>query len=156
MANSTETRNTTLQITRSFNASPEKVFQAWVDPIVLKQWFAPSDEFSTPLAEIDLRVGGKYRIQMVAPNGENHTVGGVYREIRSPEKLVFTWGWEAGGGCGGAESEGPIETLVTVEFQQQGEGTAMILTHELFPNSESRDKHHEGWSGCVARLGKAV
>jgi uncharacterized protein YndB with AHSA1/START domain len=109
-----------------------------------------------PLAEVDLRVGGTYRIQMKAPDGELHTVGGVYREVAAPEKLVFTWAWEAGGGCGDSENEQPAETLVTVEFREKGQSTEVILTHELFPNTESRDKHDEGWSGCLARLEKVV
>ena len=86
------------------------------------QWFAPADNFSTPLAEVDLRVGGSYRIQMKDPSGETHTVGGEYREIRKSERLVFTWAWEEGEGCGG-EIEGPMpETLVTVQFHQNETG----------------------------------
>jgi len=80
----------------------------------------------------------------------------VYREVAAPEKLVFTWAWEAGGGCGDSENEQPVETLVTVEFREKGQTTEVLLTHELFPNAESRDKHQEGWSGCLARLGKVV
>ena len=93
---------------------------------------------------------------MKAPNGEDHTVAGIYREIQSPEKLVFTWAWESGGGCGGSEGQGSIETLVTVELIKKGSETEVILTHERFPNVESRDKHNEGWTGCLSRLGKAI
>ena len=156
MVNSTEAGNTTLQITRIFKASRAKVFQAWTDPKVLKQWFGPTDDFSVPVAEVDLRAGGKYRIQMNAPNGETHTVGGVYREVVPPERLVFTWAWESGGGCGSSEDEAPGETVVTVVFQEKGTDTEVFLTHELFPNAETRDKHNEGWSGCLNRLGKVV
>ncbi|MCZ6798895.1 MAG: SRPBCC domain-containing protein [Nitrospirae bacterium] len=156
MANSTSADSTTLHITRTFKAPREKVFEAWTNPEALKRWFGPSDDFSTPGAEVDLQVGGHFRIQMKAPNGEEHTVGGVYREIQVPEKLVFTWSWEAGGGCGGSEMDEPIETLVTVEFSERGNETEVILTHECFANADQRDKHNEGWSGCLARLGKAV
>ena len=88
--------------------------------------------------------------------GEVHTVGGVYREVAFPEKLVFTWAWEEGGGCGDSGNEQPVETLVKVEFREKGQSTEVLLTHELFPTTESRDKHDEGWSGCLTRLAKVV
>lgn len=156
MATTTQSSTTTLQISRTFQANREKIFKAWTTADALKEWFGPTDDFSVPLAEVDLRVGGKYRIQMKAPDGEMHTVGGVYREVVAPEKLVFTWAWEAGGGCGDSKNEQPVETLVTVEFREKGQTTEVLLTHELFPNAESRDKHNEGWSGCLTRLGKVV
>ena len=156
MSNMTTARQASLQIKRTFRAARQKIFDAWTTPENLKKWFGPSDDFTTPVAKVDLRIGGRYRIQMTAPNGEDHTVGGTYREIQAPEKLVFTWAWEAGGGCGGSEDEQPANTLVTVEFHEQGTETEVILTHEQLPNVESREKHQEGWSGCLARLEKAV
>ena len=152
MAGTPPTANTTLQIKKTYKASRETVFKAWTDPQTLKKWFGASDEYSTPVAEMDLRVGGKYRIQIKEPNGDTHTVVGTYREVRTPEKLVFTWAWEAGTGCG----DEPIETLVTLEFRENGPETEVMLTHELFPDTETRDKHNEGWTGCLARLTKVV
>lgn len=156
MATKTSSPNTTLQLTRTFAAPQEKVFRAWTDPQALMQWFAPSDEFSTPFADVDLRVGGQYRIQMKAPDGQSHTAIGTYREIVTPEKLVFSWAWEAGGGCGDSATGEPSETIVTVLFQGQGDSTLVTLTHEFFQNSQERDKHHEGWTGCLNRLAKVV
>ena len=156
MATTTQSSTTTLHISRTFQSNREKVFQAWTTVAALKQWMGPTDGFTVPSAEVDLRVGGKYRIQMKAPDGEMHTVGGVYREVAAPEKLVFTWAWEEGGGCGDSGNEQPVETLVTVEFREKGQSTEVLLTHELFPTTESRDKHNEGWSGCLNRLAKVV
>ena len=156
MATSTQTSATTLQISKTFQANREKVFKAWTTPEALKQWFGPTDGFTVPSAEVDLRIGGKYRLQMKAPDGAVHTVGGVYREVAAPEKLVFTWAWEEGGGCGDSGNEQPVETLVTVEFREKGQSTEVLLTHELFPTTESRDKHDEGWAGCLNRLAKVV
>lgn len=139
---------TTLRLTRTFAASREKVFRAWVEPQALKSWFAPSDSFETPVAEVELRTGGKYRIVMRSPEGETHTVIGIYREIQPPEKLVFSWAWE-----GWPEAQ---ETLVTVEFHERGGQTELVLTHERFPDEAIRDKHGEGWNGCLDRLVKTV
>ncbi|MDT7042480.1 SRPBCC domain-containing protein [Candidatus Nitronereus thalassa] len=156
MANSTANSQTSIQITKIYQAPREKVFEAWTTPEALKQWFGPSDDFKTPSVEVDLRVGGKYRIQMLAPNGESHIVGGTYKEISAPGKLVFTWAWEAGGGCGDTEPGATTETLVTVEFRNRDGETEMVLTHEQFPNPESREKHNEGWGGCLDRLRTAI
>ncbi len=145
-----ETRSEiTLNLTRTYSAPRDDVFRAWTEPEALKRWFAPSDEFSTPIAEVDLRVGGAYRIGMKPPDQEDmFIVVGTYREVQPPERLVFTWSWEEGMDVG--------ETLVTVEFRDLGGSTEVVLTHELFPNEQARDKHNEGWSGCLERLEKIL
>ncbi len=145
-----ETRSEiTLNLTRTYSAPREEVFRAWTEPEALKRWFAPSDEFSTPIAEVDLRVGGAYRIGMKPPDQEDmFIVVGTYREVQPPERLVFTWSWEEGMDVG--------ETLVTVQFRDLGGSTEVVLTHELFPNEQARDKHNEGWSGCLERLEKIL
>lgn len=153
MATRTATQETTLRLQRTFAAPRDQVFKAWTDPQALTRWFAPSDAFTTPIAEVDLKVGGRYRIQMKAPDGQFHTVAGVYREIVSPSKLVFTWAWEDGG-CGSKVVMPNVETVVTVEFHQRGPATEMTLTHEYFPNAEERDRHGEGWTGCLSQLAK--
>jgi len=72
-----------------------------------------------------------------------HTVFGEYREVSEPKKLVYTWSWEDGSMSG---------SLVTVEFGDLGSATELLLTHECFPSTEWRDKHGQGWSGCLGRL----
>ena len=156
MTNTVAPEQTVLKITRTFHAPKAKVFEAWTTPGVLKQWFGPSAEFTVAVADVDLRVGGNYRLQMIDPGGESHTAIGTYREITRPEKLVFTWSWEAGHGCDGEPMPEMGETLVTVEFLQKDDDTEMTLTHELFPDAQTRDKHNEGWTGCLARLEKVV
>ncbi len=68
---------------------------------------------------------------------------GTYRLIDPPRKLVYTWNWE--------NSTTP-DTLVTVDFRSQGESTEVTVTHEKFLDIETRDKHNEGWTGCMGRL----
>ena len=95
---------------------------------------------------LELRVGGKYQVEMHHPNGNVHRLGGSYREIRPPEKLVFTWCRE--------QETGDSETLVTVEFHDLGGSTEIVLIHERFSNLEEREKHSHGWTGRLDQLAK--
>lgn len=94
MSNLTFDSVTMLNIRRLYHASRERVFRAWTDPNQLKKWFAVAEGFTTPIADVDLRVGGRYRLGMKPP-GEDGVliVSGVYQQILPPEKLVFTWRW---------------------------------------------------------------
>ena len=141
---------TRLKIRRVYRASRERVFRAWTDPEQLKKWFAVADGFTTPIADVDLQVGGKYRLGMQPPGDDGVLiVGGVYQQIVPPEKLVFTWRWES------PNADEP-ETLVTVEFYEQGNATEVILKHELFSDALQRDKHGEGWVGCMDHLERLI
>jgi len=148
MATPKSTTETTLNLRRIFKAPREKVFRAWTDPEELKTWWGP-EGYATPSAEVDLRVGGKYRLGMMKlPDGELFYLAGIYREVRPPERLVYTWRWEAQPEHG--------ETQVTVEFREVEDSTEVVLTHELFPTEKARDDHNRGWSGCLDRLEKLL
>jgi uncharacterized protein YndB with AHSA1/START domain len=138
---------TTVQVRRTFATSREKVFQAWTEPEKLKKWWAPAG-YSTPSAEIDLRVGGKYRVGMQLPGEAAFYVSGAYREVKPPEKLVFTWRWEKPEMDFG-------ESLVTIEFHEWGNSTEVILTHEQLPN-EAREQYSQGWSDFFDKLAEAL
>ena len=148
MGTPTSGSETTLRISRSIAAPRDKVFAAWTRPEALKRWFGPNDDYTTPIAEVDLRVGGRYRIAMQSPGGKRSIVGGTYREVRAPERLAFTWAWE--------DSPDMPETLVTVEFHDRGGETEVVVIHERFPNEAAREEHNKGWIGCLGRLPKAV
>ena len=139
---------TTLKVRRTFPAPRARVFRAWTDPKELALWFAPSVEYSTKVPELDLKVGGKYRVEMHHKGGNINRVGGTYREINPPEKLVFTWRWE--------NDPTAHESLVTVEFLDLGTSTEVLLTHVQLPNVEQREKHAQGWNGCLEQLGRYV
>lgn len=145
----TTTENIKLKLERLIKAPRERVFKAWTDPEQIKQWFVPCGkvgEVTTPSAKSDARVGGKYRIQTRKADGEYFTAAGTYREVKPPEKLVFTWAWEKdGSGSDYGELE-PDETLVTIEFLAKGKDTLLVFTHERFASVESRDRHLEGWT----------
>ena len=132
-----------LSIIRHYSASPEQVWHAWADPEAMKEWWKPDESYSSVVTEADVRVGGRFRVLMITPEGKEHNVSGVYLEVIPNRKLVFTW-------VGKATSE--RETLVTVTLRPSGSGTELELKHEHFLDTDDRDSHQEGWSGCLTIL----
>jgi uncharacterized protein YndB with AHSA1/START domain len=131
-----------LRIRRTLPAPREQVFQAFTRPELLQQWWGPQG-FSLPEVSVDLRVGGRYRFGMQPPSGDLLVLQGTFKEIREPEKLVYTWAWE------GIQ----LETLVTLEFREVDGDTEVILTQEPFPDHDSVEQHNVGWTQQLERLG---
>jgi uncharacterized protein YndB with AHSA1/START domain len=142
-----EQKDLTLEIRRTFAAPRERVFNAWTRSEELRKWFAPGP-LTTAVADSDLRVGGRYRITMRGPDGHEHTVTGVYRSIDAPKRLVYTWRWEDKPSAG--------ESTVTVEFNERGNSTEIVLRHEGLPNEKEIADHQHGWNGCLEKLEKAL
>lgn len=138
-----ETSDVSLTMNRTLNAPRDQVFQAWTDADIVSQWFAPRDDVKTIVHELDLRVGGRYRFEMLFPDPESFIVSGEYVEIDSPNRLIFTWAWD---------HQKEDQTLVTVDFNEIETQTELVLTHEQFPDKARRDLHGEGWVSCLARL----
>lgn len=139
-----------LVICRLINAAPEKVFRAWTEPELLKQWFAPKP-WTTSLAEVDLRVGGTSFIVMKSPTGEEFPNPGVYLEIVPNKKLVFTnaytKAWEP--------SERPFITIILTfeELDGKTKYTARALHwSQSDKNEHNKMRFHEGWSLCADQL----
>ena len=130
-----------LTIKRRFKAAPEKVYAAWIDPAKMSRWLGPPNVIKVNVTA-DVAVGGRYAIQMIVPDDE-HNVSGVYREVVPNRKLVFTWAWR---------STPERESLVTVPFTPEGDGTLMTLHHEQFFDEAARASHEKGWSVIVERL----
>lgn len=132
-----------VRVSRVVAGDPARVFAAWTRPELLRQWSCPEGA-EVEDAQVDLRVGGAYRIRMTSERGV-HTAFGTYREITPSSRLVYTWDWE--------EAEFAVgETLVTVEFAKARGGTQVVLTHERLPDEEARQGHGEGWESCFNRL----
>lgn len=109
----------------------------------MKRWFGPAEIVSVPVAEVDLRVGGGFRILMLAGDGERHEVSGRYLELVPERKLVFDWAW-----AGTPERV----SRVTVLIEPDGQGSELTLHHEQFADQPARDGHQHGWTGAMARL----
>jgi uncharacterized protein YndB with AHSA1/START domain len=135
-----------LTITRKLPAPPERCFRAWTDPEALRHWFGPGN-VEVLLAEMDPRVGGRYRILARSPDGQEHDVSGEFREVVANRKLVFTWAWR---------STPERQSVVTVEFAPVGAETALTLTHEQFADEAARDRHRHGWTGVLDKLAAFV
>jgi uncharacterized protein YndB with AHSA1/START domain len=147
MTTSSDRRNANeigLTIERTFAAPRELVFAAWAEQERLAAWCYPKD-FEPLFGEGDLRVGGTWRAGMKAPWGETFVVGGVYREIQPPERLVFTHAW------GQADGDGH-ETLVTITLFDEAGKTRMVFEQSGFLDEATRDSHRDGWNEAFVHL----
>jgi uncharacterized protein YndB with AHSA1/START domain len=130
---------TALRLHRRLPYPVDRVWRALTDPAALAAWFWP-ERFDTTV-DIDLRVGGGYRI---AGPGAGIAVSGEYVTVEAPHRLVFTWRWDGD----------PAEMLVTMELTADGNGTGtdLVVTHERFAADADRENHVTGWSDCLGRL----
>jgi len=134
-----------LILTRIIDAPRELVFRMWTDPAHLAKWWGPQG-FTTPSCTMDVRPGGAWRICMRAPDGVDHWVQGVYREVVAPERLVYTFVWSDAAG------KPHYETLVTVTFDERGDKTELTLHQSIFKSVAARDEHQGDWSKELQRF----
>ncbi len=135
-----------LVVRRRINAPREKLFAAWTEPALLVSWWGPPG-VACPAAEIDLRVGGSYRIANRFPDGRVMWISGVFEVIVPPERLTYTWKLES--------QQGPPER-VTVCFEVHGSATEVVVIHEQVPGETARRSHEVGWNGCLDGLARFV
>lgn len=140
-----------VRLERTFAATPEEVFDAWTSPEVLTRWWAAQPTWTSPGCEVDLRVGGLYMLRMRSDDGRIYAVGGEYREVDRPRRLVYTWCWE------GTDGPDPgVVSLVTVEFRLEAEGTTVVLEHSGLTSEQSRSGHEAGWNGALENLARRI
>ena len=132
-----------LQLERHYPVAPEKVWRAWTDPQALSIWFGPGDTQSVLRAELDVRVGGRFDIAFRTQDGVVHAVGGVYRVVEPPRRLVFSWAWH---------STPERESQVSLSLHAEGGGTRMAFLHAQFVDPQARDDHEGGWVPTFDKL----
>jgi uncharacterized protein YndB with AHSA1/START domain len=133
-----------LTLKRRLKAAPSQVFAAWTDPEKIVRWFGPKETVAGSVqAQVDVRPGGRYRMNFATDDGERHQVGGVYREVVPDSRLVFTWAWQ---------STPERESLVIVTIVPDGEGSLLTLHQEQFFDQKARDGHERGWTGTLDKL----
>ena len=138
-----------LRIEREFDAPRESVFRAWTERDQLRRWYHFNDDWQIAEVEVDVRVGGKYRISWKAPDGQMWYELGEYREIAPPERLVKTCRFE----FPGLDED---ETLLTIEFFERGSRTLVVITQEGYRHAETRDNHQQGWPSFLDQLARQL
>jgi uncharacterized protein YndB with AHSA1/START domain len=133
-----------LALQRHYPVAPEKVWRAWTDAEALKRWWGPGPGEPVSLAELDVRVGGRFRIVFGGPDGKMHECAGVYQEVVPNRKLVFTWSWP--------NSTPERISVVTIEFHGSPTGTDLVFKHEQLFDEKARDDHKRGWSASLDKL----
>ena len=139
----TQQQNTgQVRIVRTYRVAPEKIWRAWTEPQALALWFAPGKNLDSTNADIDLRVGGRYRIAFQAPNGETHEASGIYEVVEPNKRLVFSWGWK-----------GTPERIsrITIDLKSAPEGTELTFVHDRFSL-----KTCAGWTACATNKPRRV
>jgi uncharacterized protein YndB with AHSA1/START domain len=133
-----------LTLKRRLKAPAQKVFAAWTEPEQLVRWFGPAETTDgTVRADMDVRVGGRYRISFKTGDGEYHEVAGVYHEVVPNERLVFSWAWH---------TTAERESLITITLKPDGDGTILTFHQERFFDEKARDGHLRGWTGTLEKL----
>jgi uncharacterized protein YndB with AHSA1/START domain len=133
-----------LSLQRHYPVSPQKVWRAWTDPEALKRWWGPGGNDPVSLVQLDVRVGGRFRIVFGGPDGKMHECAGVYQEVVPNRKLVFTWCWP--------NSTPERVSVVTIIFKDLNGKTELVFKHEQLFDEKARDDHKRGWTATLDKL----
>lgn len=134
--------DTSLEITRLFDAPPARVFDAWLQREQWQAWIGP-EGINCEVPLLEPHVGGRYRITMRLTDGRVVPVAGVFKAIEPPTSLVFTWGWE---------NDPARQSLITLTFRDKAGKTELTLRQEGFDSVANRDGHNRGWNGTLNKL----
>ena len=135
-----------LQQTRFIRAARDKVFDAFTEEALLRQWHCPRG-MSVVHCRCEPRAGGEWQLGMQARDGTRLAVGGAYREVLRPQRLVYTWAWQ-----GENSPMAGVETLVEVDLIERDGGTELRLRHSGFPAAAASEAHAAGWRSTLNRL----
>lgn len=136
---------TKLCINRLINAPRERVFAAWTTPADLLKWFGP-ETCQVLSAQVNLRLGGDYHLRVKSEKMGEINLEGIFREVKPPGKLVYTWSFNGNPQVEFGESQ------VTAEFLNRNGATEVQITHEQLPNEEAKEEHNYGWNGSLDKL----
>ena len=136
------TSNDTITLERLIEAPIEDVWKAWIDPVIILNWFGSDSNGKGLRAELDVRPGGRFEITFMDADRTEHICYGVYAEVQRCSKLSFTWTWK---------SEPGVESLVTVLLAPINDLTKMVFEHAHVGNA-SKHNYLVGWQATFAKL----
>ena len=136
-----------VRIERTFAASAEEVFDAWTSPEVMRRWFHCDPAWDTPVAEVDLQVGGKIRVVMRRPDGTEVEAQGIFTLIDRPHRLVMTWTFD---------DDPSNEQLLELSLTESEGATTVLLINSRISTDERRDEQAKGWQGCLDELDRLL
>jgi len=142
-----------LRVERVIGAAQEPLFDAWTTPSLLQQWLHPAEDWSTPVADTDARVGGRYRWGVRSPEGATFYEVGEFLEVVRPERLVYTCSFEDEANAFDMPQE---EHVVRVSFERLAEGTRVVVVQEGYLKGDQRDAQAQGWPAFLDQLTKLV
>jgi uncharacterized protein YndB with AHSA1/START domain len=134
---------TSLTLVRHIKARPSIVFDALVTPEGISQWWGP-DAGPVLIAQVDARVGGRFRVRFRMLGGSEHESTGEFLEIVRPERVTMTWQWMG--------DDADPESRIDIVLRPVGDGTELTFTHARLPDEETRRGHEKGWSGSLDKL----
>jgi uncharacterized protein YndB with AHSA1/START domain len=136
-----------VRIERIFDAPAAEVFDAWTSAEVMRRWLHPGPDWETPVAEVDLRVGGGVRVVMRSPDGTEAGARGEYAVIDRPHRLVMTWIFE---------SQPTDEQLIELTFSEAGGSTTVLMVNSRISTDERRRSQDTGWRACLEELAQLL
>ena len=135
-----------VEVRRLLQAPPAKVFAAFADRLLVTQWLRPSPEVKLTALEFDFRPGGNYRFAYDVPDGRRMVVGGTFRTIEVPSRIVFSWLIEP------PDEHAGIDSQVTVLLVPRGASTELTIRHAQFGRADADLRHEQGWCGALELL----
>jgi uncharacterized protein YndB with AHSA1/START domain len=144
----TEHRERILRIERTFSAPAEKVFEAWTSEEVLRRWLHGMTGWETPIAEVDLRVGGRVRVVMRnRADGAEVGATGEYTVVDPPHRLAFTWVWD--------HDPGNVQ-MIELEFSERDGATTVVMINSGIPTERQEEEQKGGWHTCFDNLERTL
>lgn len=133
-----------LTVRRTIRASATRAFEAWTEPRHLLAWWGPAGVTCVG-AEVELRVGGVWRVGNRIPDGNEVWIEGLFEVVEPPTRLVYSWRMGTG-----PDAE---RSLVTVDFVAlEADRCEVVVHHTRIPDAPTRDSHLAGWNGCLDGL----
>ena len=133
-----------LRIERTFDAPAERVYDAWTNPEVMRRWYHCGPDWATPEVEVDLRVGGRFRVVMRKPDGSEVELSGEYTGIDRPHLLAMT--------CTFSDDPSGAEQSIELSFSETAGSTTVVLVNSRIPSEARNDAQRWGWGRCLDEL----